>query len=92
MIETFPSRIKASNLAEMFILAYSLIRNMAPLQNKPLTYVGEFLILSQNQNFLFPDQEPVEFDKILRSECKIRKENDFVEEIFSILCRIFSSR
>ena len=39
---------------------------------------------------LYPDQESVDFDKILRSECKIRKENHFVEKKLSILYGIFS--
>ena len=34
MVETFKSRIKTSNLVEMFILNYLLIRNMAPLENR----------------------------------------------------------
>ena len=34
------------------------------------------------KNLRYPDQELVEFDNILKYECKIRKENDFVEEIF----------
>ena len=43
------------------------------------------------KKFLYPNQESVEFDKILRSECKIRKENYFVEEKFSISFGIYSS-
>ena len=33
MVETFTSRIKAPNLADMFVLTYSLIKSMAPLEN-----------------------------------------------------------
>ena len=57
MVETFISRIKASNLAKMFVLTFSLLRKI--------------------------------FDKILRSECKIRKENHFLAEKDSILYGIF---
>ena len=47
--------------------------------------------LSQNKKFtLYLKHELVEFDKILRSKCKIDKEIHFVEEIFSILYGIFS--
>ena len=31
------------------------------------------------KNLLYPNQEQVEFDQILRFECKIRNENHFVE-------------
>ena len=44
MVEKFTSRIKAPNWAELFVLVYSLIRNMAPLENRPLTYVGSMKI------------------------------------------------
>ena len=37
------------------------------------------------KNLLYPDQKSVKFDKVLRSKCKTRKENHFVEEVFSIL-------
>ena len=40
MFETFTSLVKPSNLAGMFVLTYSLIKNMASLENRPLTYVG----------------------------------------------------
>ena len=36
--------------------------------------------------------KPVEFDKNVRSKCKIRKEIHFVAEIFSILYEIFSNK
>ena len=39
MVETFTSRIKASNLAEMFVLTYSLIRNIAAHENRPLVQI-----------------------------------------------------
>ena len=42
--------------------------------------VLKFWILCQNQKLLYPNQEPVEFDNILRYGYKIRKENHFVEE------------
>ena len=35
-------------------------------------------------NLLYLEQEPVDFDKFFRSECKIQKENYFADEIFSI--------
>ena len=37
------------------------------------------------KNLAYPDQKPVEFYKILRSECKIRREYNYVDEIVSIL-------
>ena len=40
MVETSTLRIKAPNLAEIFGLTYSIIRNIAPLENRDLTYVG----------------------------------------------------
>ena len=40
--------------------------------------------------FQYPNQEPVEFDKISRSECEIRNfMNNFVEENFSIYIGFF---
>ena len=44
------------------------------------------------KHLLYPDQELVKFDKILRSECTIIKENHFGEENFSILYGIFSNK
>ena len=38
MVETFTSRIKATNLTQMFVLTYSLLRNMAPHENGAMTY------------------------------------------------------
>ena len=38
MVETFTSRIKVSNFAEMFVFTNSLIGNLAPPENKPITY------------------------------------------------------
>ena len=43
------------------------------------------------KKLLYPNEEPIEFYKILRSEYKITKENEFVEEHFPILYGIFSS-
>ena len=43
-------------------------------------------------NLLHPDYETVEFVKILRSKCKIGKENLFDEENFSILYGTSSSK
>ena len=40
MVETSTSRIQAPNLAEMFVLTCSLIKDITPLENTPLTYVG----------------------------------------------------
>ena len=42
------------------------------------------------KNFLYPNRKPVEFDKISKSECKIRKDNHIVEEKFSISYAILS--
>ena len=45
MLETFISLIKASHLAEKFVLTYSLIRYMTSLENRPLKYVGAMKIV-----------------------------------------------
>ena len=54
--------------------------------------VTKFWISSQIRKLLYPDHEPVEFDKILTSESKIRKENYFFEENVLILCWNFSNK
>ena len=52
MVKIFTSRIKASNLAEMFGLTYSLVRNKAPLENKAMTRIGAMKI-GRNISYIF---------------------------------------
>ena len=40
MVETFTSRIKLSNFAEIFVLGYLLRKNMAPREIQTLTLAG----------------------------------------------------
>ena len=39
--------------------------------------------------YILIEKEPIEIEKISRSECKIRKENNFVEDFVSIYLRLF---
>ena len=52
MVETFTSRIKASNLAEMFVLPYSFIRNMASLENRSMMYDSTMKV-ERNISYIF---------------------------------------
>ena len=40
MVETYTSRIKMSNFAEMFVLGFLLTKNMTPCEIQTLTLVG----------------------------------------------------
>ena len=44
--------------------------------------VSKFWILSDNKKIAYFEQEPVEFEKNLRSECQIRNENDLLKNFF----------
>ena len=72
--ETFTSRIKASHLAEMLFLIYTLMRNMAPLANRPLMYVGAMKMgrnISYIFNFSFSESIPTKFDIQAQSKKKL---------------------
>ena len=52
MVKKFTSRIKTPNLAEMFALTYSLIRNIVPIGKRPLICV-DAMKMGRNIPYIF---------------------------------------
>ena len=60
IVETFTLQINISNLAEMFILTYSLIKNMAPLEINPWCMLAPWKrAMNTSYIFIFSPSESI---------------------------------
>ena len=79
MSQTFTSRLKASNLAEMFVLTYLLGKKLAPHENPPLTHFGTIKI---GRNIYWTFHLVDRFRQNLVHRCKMKNQNCFADEVF----------
>ena len=71
---------------------YCNIENKTIFQMRVSCVFPNFEYYLKIKHLLYPDQTQAEFDKMLTSKYKIKKENHFVKEIFSFLYGIFTSK